>query len=47
MKAIVCGKCKKVITDEKEIELGRLGRYGGRCFCNTCRKKFLKWLKSE
>lgn len=41
MKAIVCDKCKKIITDEKEIEIGKLGRYGEKCFCKTCRKNSL------
>lgn len=55
MKAIVCDKCKKVITDEKEIEsimrldlcTNYLSKFGERHLCDDCKSKFYDWLKSE
>lgn len=55
MKAIVCDKCKKVITEEKEIRdivrfdlcTNYLGKYDEKHFCDECKKAFFEWLRDE
>ena len=53
MKAIVCDKCEKVITDEKELKnlvrldlcTNYLNKYGEMHLCDDCKKKFFDWFK--
>lgn len=55
MKAIICDKCKKIITEEKEIkDLIRLdlctnfvGKYSEKHLCDKCKVKFNSWLNRE
>lgn len=55
MKAIVCDKCKKVITDKKELkDTMRLdlcndfsGKFGEKHICNDCKSKLYNWFKNE
>lgn len=53
MKAIVCDKCKKVITDSLErvskLEFSNedSGRFSERHLCDDCLKEFVKWITSK
>ena len=55
MKAIICDKCKKVITDEKEIRdivrfdlcTNYLGKYDEKHLCDDCKSSFFDWLKDK
>ena len=55
MKAIVCDKCKKVITDEEKLKhttrldmyTNNLGKYSEKHLCEDCRSGFYDWLKDE
>ena len=55
MKAIVCDKCKKVITDEQIIKdtlkldlcTKYLGKYSEIHLCDDCKMKFFAWLTNE
>ena len=53
MRAIVCDKCKNVITDtiryvsKLEMSTERDGKYSELHLCDDCVEKFNKWLRPE
>lgn len=55
MKAIVCNKCEKVITDEEKLKhtirldmcTNYLNKYDEKHLCDDCNSKFHEWLKSK
>lgn len=55
MKAIICDKCKRVITNEDELKnIVRLdmcnnyiGKYSEKHLCDECEDKFYTWLGTE
>lgn len=55
MKAIVCDKCKKVVTDEEALKKTtrldmstiRAGKYSEIHLCDDCDSKFYEWLEAE
>ena len=55
MKAIVCDKCKKVITDKEELKdtirldlrSDSLNKFSEKHICNDCNREFYNWFKNE
>lgn len=55
MKAVVCDKCKKVITDKSAVEsiirlelcTNEIGKFDEKHICDDCREKFYDWFKSK
>ena len=55
MKAIVCDKCKKVMTDEKELKdtlrldlcTNYLSKFSEKHLCNDCKDLFCDWIDNE
>lgn len=53
MKAIICDKCKKSITDVKDIKEtlrldlcnDKIGKWDEKHLCNACKSKLFSWFK--